>query len=82
MFDIIDQEDINKIVEFLKRFPEDEKELCDFIPMGKDSNIVLPYDTGLGLTVKDLYKNDPELFKMWKNLNYFTNMTEKIVFGD
>lgn len=45
----------------------DKSSLTEHSPIGKNGNVLIPFDTGRGVTAKDLAKNDPDEYKRLVN---------------
>ena len=78
MFDIVNDDDFNKfksIIKDLEKYSNPE-ELKDAQILGKSQNVLVDFDTGLGVTIQDLYKEDKELYEMYMN---FKRIESKIV---
>jgi len=83
MIHLVDNEGIeklNKVIKEMKDFianPESVVDKSDAI--GKNSNVLIQYDTGLGVTAKDFFKKDPKGFERWiKSQRIASNWVDEI----
>ncbi len=63
----------DNIVESLKEAAKLAKELSEpgallnYAPFGKNGTVVLPFDTGMGQSVEDMHREDPNKLKEYSN---------------
>ena len=81
MIELIDDGDIDKIKKIANEIAElsDPQKLADLQVMGKHGNPLSPMDTGLGLTIEDLARDHPDLYKMYLNNISICSMVEDVI---
>lgn len=84
MEDIFTKKDIADTKGLIKKIDKviDEQDSDIVEHMGKNANTLLPFDTGMGSTVKDLAKKDPKTFRLLlKSTMLFKNVEDTIFKG-
>ena len=81
MIEIVNEEDVEKLQKMADYIGEllDPKKLANLQVMGKHGNPLSPMDTGLGLTIEDLSKNYPDIYKMYLNSISICGMVEDVI---
>jgi hypothetical protein len=82
MIHIVDDDgikQINNIIKEMKNFVSNPDSIDKIDAIGKNSNVVIQTDTGLGMTAKDFFDKDPEGFNRWiKSQRLTSNWIEEI----
>jgi hypothetical protein len=83
MIELVKNEEIEKIKQMAEYLTDlqDPKKLEELQIIGKNGNVVLSFDTGMGITVKDLYEKYPDIYKMWVNTIKTHANAVDLVFG-
>lgn len=81
MIEIVDRGSEKKMRQLANYLEEllDPQKLADLQIIGKHGDPLSPMDTGLGLTLEDLAKKHPDLYKMYLNSISIHGMVEEAI---
>jgi len=75
------EKNIDKAAKMARDLSEDGA-LERYQSIGKHGTVIFQEDTGLGITAQDLFKQHPETFAKWKNMQSVLKELEEKAFGD